>query len=74
MPSDIDTAIQLQDLRQRVLNREPITAAEYRDLINALHRNREGRAAAQAAERRKTAKTASEPKAPVDLKALFGSP
>lgn len=69
--TDVDAALAVQDYRQRVLNREPIAAHEYRALINLLTRNRESRAAAAAAsskERRKAEKT---PPKPVDLKTLF---
>jgi hypothetical protein len=68
--TDIDLQIRLQDYRTRVLNREPIKPAEYRELILSLQKGRESRAAAQAAERRAAKKPAAV-REPVDLKALF---
>jgi hypothetical protein len=71
---EIDTQIALNDYRQRVLRREPITPTEYRALIVQLQRNSVSRAAAMAVGRRKT-KAGGEAKAPgkpIDLMELFG--
>lgn len=69
--TDIDAALAVQDYRQRVLNREPIQAHEYRALINLLTRNRESRAAAAAASSKERRKAERAPAKPIDLKTLF---
>jgi predicted metal-dependent RNase len=71
--SDIDTQIALQDFRQRVLNRQPIQAHEYRAIMNQLQRNVASRAAAMSSASRKAKKaTSAESAKPVNLLELFG--
>lgn len=64
----LDTQVRLADVRLKVLNREPVTADEFRTLLRDLTRDREGAARASAAAKRKATKTlkdaSSSPAAP----------
>jgi beta-phosphoglucomutase-like phosphatase (HAD superfamily) len=67
--SPLDTQVRLADLRLRVLNNQPVSPAEYRDLLMDLRRHRVGAAAASSKARRAAAKVA----APINLADLFGA-
>jgi hypothetical protein len=63
MTIDFDTQVHLADLRLRVLNGDPITPEEYRDLFLELRRGRDMAAAATKAAAAK-ARKASVPASP----------
>jgi hypothetical protein len=73
MTIDFDAQVHLADLRMRVLNNEPISAEEYRDLLMDLRRGRDMAAAATraATARAAKAKRADKAKTPTDIHTLF---
>jgi len=71
---DFDAQTKLADLRIRVLAGEPVTALEYRQIVDDLRRGRESAAAAMVAARKAKPTAAKKQKGPpVDLSTLFGS-
>ena len=70
--TDADTHAALADLRIRVLNNEPVSATEYRDLLMDLRRNRVGAAAASSRARATAKRTLAAPT--LDINTLFGGP
>lgn len=55
MPNDYETAVELQDLRARVLAGEPVQAAEYRRIIDSIRRARTAAASPAPKARKKAA-------------------
>lgn len=72
----LSTQLRLQDIRLRVLNREPVTADEYHHLIADLRQDRESSARASAAAKRAERKASSSSSAKqtptFDLATMFG--
>lgn len=72
LDSELDRAIELQDLRAVVLAGGKLDPARYRLLVTSLQAGREGRAKALAADKKKAKKTLSAP-APIDFGSLFAA-
>lgn len=67
----LTTQVRLADLRLRVLNNQPVSPTEYRDILMDLRRHRVGAAAASSKARRAATKTTAA--SPINLIDLFGS-